>query len=159
MTYCKVLGCRFPFSHTTIAHRCGTCKQYGHGQLECGKPELCRSLTEGYTYSDNKELPTEQQCTVPNCPYPFSHMTAAHHCFGCGKRGSNCCRGHRRSAENKILSNIECPSCKVINSINCDLQIFTGGDCIICMEPKKMVIFESCKHANVCLECCSKLAG
>ena len=33
---CKVKHCRFPFAHTTKGHMCGTCKQYGHGQIECG---------------------------------------------------------------------------------------------------------------------------
>jgi hypothetical protein len=159
MNYCKVSGCRFPFSHTTIAHRCGICSAYGHGQIECGKPDMCRALTDDYTYSTNKELADSVQCSISGCPYPFSHMTSAHHCYGCGKRGVNCCWGFTRSARNKTLENIECPSCKAINSVDCDLQIFTGGDCIVCMEPKKMVILKTCKHANVCFDCCSKLAA
>ena len=32
---CKVSGCRYPSYHTTIAHRCGECNNYGHGQIEC----------------------------------------------------------------------------------------------------------------------------
>ena len=88
MNYCKVRGCRFPFSHTTIAHRCGTCGEYGHGQVECGNLDMCRMLTEDYTYSNNKKLPIDIQCAVPGCPYPFSHMTSAHHC---GKRSDTCC--------------------------------------------------------------------
>ena len=34
---CLVKGCRFKNSHFTIAHLCGTCNSYGHGQLECKK--------------------------------------------------------------------------------------------------------------------------
>ena len=37
---CNVKFCRFPSSHITLGHRCGICRRYGHGQLECGKQDL-----------------------------------------------------------------------------------------------------------------------
>ena len=32
--FCKVKGCRFKYTHTTKAHKCGICNQFGHGQIE-----------------------------------------------------------------------------------------------------------------------------
>ena len=33
--YCKITGCHFYWLHTSKAHICGTCNNYGHGQVEC----------------------------------------------------------------------------------------------------------------------------
>lgn len=33
--YCQVAKCRFPETHITPYHKCGQCKGYGHGRVEC----------------------------------------------------------------------------------------------------------------------------
>ena len=33
--FCFVEGCRYNHTHTTSGHLCGTCKNYGHGKIEC----------------------------------------------------------------------------------------------------------------------------
>ena len=40
LDYCRVIHCRFKGSHTWQDHKCGTCGEYGHGQMECGFKNL-----------------------------------------------------------------------------------------------------------------------
>ena len=37
--HCLVEGCKHPKTHVTKGHCCGTCDHFGHGQLECNKPQ------------------------------------------------------------------------------------------------------------------------
>jgi hypothetical protein len=41
---CKVNNCRHKYMHVTSMHQCGSCKLFGHGQMECGKHELMNNL-------------------------------------------------------------------------------------------------------------------
>lgn len=83
--YCKVKGCRFSNYHTTIAHRCGICNQYGHGQIECNNDTLKQSLIK---YLEDS-MPNHRCCEFANCTYPWSHSSESHHCFLCGERGTH----------------------------------------------------------------------
>ena len=47
--YCKVLHCRYPNTHVTAGHKCGTCHQFGHGQIECNNDELRVALNSYHT--------------------------------------------------------------------------------------------------------------
>lgn len=86
--YCYVKNCRFNDKHTTSGHKCGKCKKYGHGQIECGKQQLINELSQ---YSDNK-LPYNLQCTHDNCKRRWTHTSAGHHCHKCHliHNSSNC---------------------------------------------------------------------
>lgn len=77
---CKVSNCRFPNSHTTKGHRCGTCKQYGHGQVECGNQHYINRLAN---FTD--KMPFHFRCTMPNCNHRENHTNQAHHCQNCGR--------------------------------------------------------------------------
>jgi len=46
MEYYKVKNCRYNYSHITSRHRCGNCKQLGHGQIECNNIDLINSLLQ-----------------------------------------------------------------------------------------------------------------
>ena len=35
--YCKIQKCRFPMSHISNGHLCGSCHNIGHGIVECGQ--------------------------------------------------------------------------------------------------------------------------
>ena len=83
--YCKVKGCRFANYHTTVAHRCGSCNQYGHGQIECNSDTLKRPLIQFLEDS----MPNHRCCEFSNCTYPWSHSSESHHCFLCGERGTH----------------------------------------------------------------------
>ena len=74
---CKVNKCRFSDSHVTIRHKCGTCKQYGHGQTECGNNILKQSL---YEYENDR---CETPCTVEDCIDSETHTTSGHTCRYC----------------------------------------------------------------------------
>ena len=82
---CKVRGCRYRSYHTTIAHRCGKCNSYGHGQIECNNNALKQSLL---VFIEDQMSP-DQFCTFNNCTYPWSHSSPSHHCFRCGERGNH----------------------------------------------------------------------
>ena len=152
MRYCAVAGCRYPGSHLTVAHRCGTCNMYGHGQMECGKLNGLRNLARRIpAHITSVSAP----CTVPDCVNTWSHTTEAHHCSACGSRGTT----HTSTCPRNTLPLITrtCPSCKVTSSVDRNTRIFTGMDCIVCMESGPVVLFSSCKHANVCAVCVERL--
>jgi hypothetical protein len=139
MKYCKVEGCRFAFTHTTSAHICGTCTQYGHGQVECGRPFAMRALQN----AGDIDLPLSIHCTVPSCSRRWTHTTDAHFCQRCRVRGECQCVVIRKT----------CPMCRKCSDVDMTNKIFTGADCIICFETKQMVVFSDCRHAVVCAEC------
>lgn len=77
--YCNVLGCRYPHAHSTSAHKCGGCDDFGHGQMECGDSENIAALV----LLEDRLLPNNLQCTMPGCMYPETHNIASHHCRYC----------------------------------------------------------------------------
>jgi hypothetical protein len=83
--FCKVKGCRFAHFHTTVAHRCGLCNQYGHGQMECNSVQKKQNLIQ---YLEDT-MPPYRRCEFANCTYPWSHASESHHCFVCGDRGTH----------------------------------------------------------------------
>ena len=147
--FCQVKGCRFSFSHSTKGHLCGTCNQFGHGQQECGKPGKIASLYR----INNIDLPLHLHCTVIGCESKHTHSNSSHYCKQCKQRTDSCIH-----CTNLIdLQNKICPTCKLNNEVDLNLQIFTGSDCIICFDQKKMILFKSCNHANICRDCFIKL--
>ena len=83
--FCKVKGCRFSNFHTTVAHRCGLCAQYGHGQMECNSVQKKQNLIQHL----EDTMPPYRRCEFANCTYPWSHASESHHCFVCGIRGTH----------------------------------------------------------------------
>ena len=145
-TYCKVSKCRFSHTHTTSGHLCGNCNLLGHGRMEC-RSNHKKSLLQQKHGMD--VLPLDIQCNVLSCISRGNHTTEAHICSICGTRGGTCTCGH-------VLTR-KCPICRVVSDVDLANKIFTGGECLICMEQKVVVVFDKCKHAQVCSECVSKL--
>ena len=81
--YCRVAECTYPSTHTTIAHRCGRCNVYGHGQLECRNPSLVADLRR----FGADELPYNLYCTIAGCATRITHTNSSHHCRTCNERG------------------------------------------------------------------------
>ena len=77
---CRVQGCRHSTYHTTVAHRCGACGEFGHGRMECQNPRERERLSRYHGETIN----FLRRCTVPNCPHPETHSTQSHHCTKCG---------------------------------------------------------------------------
>jgi hypothetical protein len=84
---CQVSQCRFSTTHTTSAHQCGICGEFGHGQLECFDERL---KTELNRYNLDK-LPTHLWCNL--CPSDSAcrkmHSRESHICLNCGERTTN----------------------------------------------------------------------
>lgn len=83
--YCRVAECTYPSTHTTIAHRCGRCNVYGHGQLECRNPSLVADLRR----FGADELPYNLYCTIAGCATRITHTNSSHHCRTCNERGTH----------------------------------------------------------------------
>lgn len=160
MVYCKVLGCRYPHTHSSIAHKCGVCNRFGHGLLECNDRDAQDTLRAIPEYSHI--LPTSIQCTIPNCNRKWSHTTEAHHCYTCGGRGlqhTPTCPENVSQINNTTTNiiNIQCPHCKTNGNVDLNFELFTGTECTICMNQTRMIVFDTCRHANICKECALRL--
>jgi len=67
MTNCKVQGCRYSTSHSTDAHQCGKCHQFGHGQIECGNSQKMKRLEKYFTNYVSENILTENSLAT-FCP-------------------------------------------------------------------------------------------
>ena len=76
---CKVKYCRFSSFHTTKSHRCGTCGEFGHGQIECRHAEQKQELEQYF----HEELPPDKWCEFDYCEYRKYHTTQSHYCKFC----------------------------------------------------------------------------
>ena len=146
MKYCNVKRCRFSNTHTTSFHKCGRCHQYGHGILECGNEAKIAELSRLTQF----EIPCTEWCTSISCSNRYTHTLEAHNCIICGKRGA--CEEHDTSS-----LFMTCPFCKQEGYVDLKNEIFTGTECIICMENSKVVIFNNCKHALTCKLCVMRI--
>ena len=166
MKCCFVKECRFADSHTTIAHKCGTCGEDGHGVIECCRPHLIRELNK----HGGDKMPYNNRCNIEGCSFDYSHNRHAHHCGICGQRAThsqlNCPINVGRQISlhtepepepEPELINKKCPTCNIFSNIDILKTIFVDSECIICFDKKKIVIFDKCKHANVCIKCVVKL--
>ena len=136
--YCKVNHCRFANSHTTAAHKCGTCGEYGHGQIECKNNALKKYLEQFM----NDQMPIEKQCTLSPCNHKWSHSNIAHHCKKCNKNGhsiSDC-------PLNEIFYEINCPLCMKMNKIPSNQKKIYGLEdkCKVCKDNEVNVFLPDC---------------
>ena len=144
--YCKVLHCRFPHSHVTKEHVCGTCNNKGHGQVECNNTKMIEGLKIYY----NDILPISIQCTIPNCQSKTTHTKEGHHCINCGRRhaeseciiqsiDNHCDRfGLDKSNIIQFLTN-------PINN-NCYIAIYAGMGCYVYIrsDMKSLFMHQDC---------------
>lgn len=81
---CRVAECRFPYSHTTAGHVCGSCGESGHGARECmwGRAAINRLGID----ARNDIMLRPFWCNVPGCHMPHTHTRSAHHCGACNRR-------------------------------------------------------------------------
>ena len=151
MVGCRVKGCRFAYTHATRGHRCGRCYAYGHGVRECGDV-AARAALRSY-WDEGADAP----CTVPGCPAPRTHTAEAHYCARCAVRGPACHCAPPRTVSSVVLLQRTCPLCKVESDVDASAPIFTGADCVVCLDPGPCVLFPSCNHAVVCGTCAERL--
>ncbi len=152
---CKVAYCRFSSTHVTKGHKCGVCGHYGHGELECFNG---RAKLELEAYYDDV-LPNNKVCTVADCQFKSLHTVEAHHCPLCKKREphtvENCPKNTAHiSTVPAVVYHMKCPICRVDNTITNPKKIFGLKDeCCICCDKAVEILFPSCYHCCVCLEC------
>ncbi len=176
MSYCKVSNCRFANTHVTSSHRCGKCGISGHGQVECGKPNLVHNLTVKFS---NDVLPDYLWCKRPKCLNHKVHTTETHVCTLCSKFHSehNCLSNpefiDRKNKELGIESGsksdtntdtksdiqsqifyVNCPCCRKKSAfVEKDHKVYgIDNKCIIC-DVKHAETFLSCGHVIMCIEC------
>jgi hypothetical protein len=82
MKYCKVKNCKFPTFHITKGHICGSCGVYGHGVIECKKPEFILQLDY-----DDTVISVNLHCIIDGCTQKDKHISDGHHCLDCNKYG------------------------------------------------------------------------
>ena len=146
---CKVSGCRFSHSHVTRGHKCGVCKKYGHGEIECGNHRKQCQLS--IHYNDTVSKP----CAFAGCKYSQYHTTDAHHCTKCNERYHT----EATCPQNRIC--ISCPLCKQSNNIPYNQVMIYGSNdkCCICLDNNVQIYVPSCGHACVCNECFLIMTG
>lgn len=149
---CMVGGCRFPSTHVTRAHKCGRCGRYGHGRNECNDP-LWQTVLNAYMHEV-----VSDPCQVEYCVHRHLHTNEGHWCTTCRRYGGgrDCCPFVVRA----VLSTgkiIRCPSCRMINDVDVNALVHTGGECVVCFQSEPMVLFNQCRHANVCRTCVDSL--
>ena len=151
---CRVAGCRFPRSHTTPGHRCGACGAYGHGQLECSDDIRKRAL--GQHHRD--ALPQDARCTIARCVHAWNHTLAGHACSACGLFGHECARAPAAATSGASSTKFRrtCPTCRVEGEVDTQFTVF-GGSCVVCLDAAPCVVFSTCRHANVCSACATRL--
>lgn len=158
MSYCKVQSCRFPNSHTTRGHLCGTCKHYGHGQVECGRADRIAELENKYGMDI---LPEPFHCTMTICGERRTHTSRAHHCTYYD------CHGNHSISECPLIIGemptvytVKCPLCRKLNSLSTSYERKASeDDCCICLANKSEVPFTSCIHNCICHNCLVRLDG
>ena len=156
MKYCKVYRCRYAGTHVTSGHRCGTCGQFGHGQVECNNDERRVELASYHT----EKLPEELWCTYTDCNYSWSHTNSSHICNICN--GNHSAQIHSSTASSspsvKNEVSIKCPLCRTINKFD-NKTVVKGvdGNCCVCLTNGREVFFPTCGHICMCIECVKKL--
>ena len=157
---CQVAGCRHYTTHATSGHKCGRCGRFGHGQIECGRPSRIDLLQN--LYGDDV---VAVACTVEGCNAPWTHSSAAHHCERCRNRPSECqCQpmASQASALTSVPTSVptnsqatvyKCPTCRSSSRVDLTMTLFTGAECVVCLESKPLTFFSGCRHATVCADC------
>lgn len=148
--YCQVSKCRFPIYHVTSYHQCGTCKQYGHGMIECHNTTKINYLNQ-FQYD---QLPETEHCLFGICHNPSTHTTESHTCTKCSERfhsSSTCPTNPKLIKEHNIV----CPNCRTTNK-----TIFktfgSENKCVVCYDTAQIFLPE-CGHECLCIDCSKKI--
>lgn len=145
--YCKISKCRYPVTHVTSFHQCGTCKQFGHGMIECNDSFKIDYLRQYY----NDQLPESDHCLFGGCDNLETHTSESHICSNCNYRLHSIYTCPQIIKESKI----PCPKCRTIN--NKVFKTFgSENKCIICYE-QAQIFLSDCGHECLCLECSKKI--
>jgi hypothetical protein len=149
---CKVKQCRYPKSHNTSSHLCGSCRRFGHGQIECNNDYLKDTLKQNTDF--NKPLDIAYWCMIDGCINKHTHTTDSHHCIHCFGNHSHYYCSH--FIKKQLIRQITCPICRKLNNIFDDTNpIVFGVDtkCSICLDNECNIIMPDCHHVCMCDTC------
>jgi hypothetical protein len=77
--YCRIYNCNYAEFHTTRSHKCGKCRKFGHGIMECDEFLRINRLKRFFY----EEMPPEKRCTIIYCDYKKYHSIESHQCSKC----------------------------------------------------------------------------
>jgi hypothetical protein len=174
MRFCNIRGCRYPESHLSVAHRCGTCGMFGHGQMQCKRQDTSSNSSSSSSSSvhpqasvpsvpsthfpkegcEAQQMPRGMWCTIEGCKASWSHTSDGHHCEACGGRRDV----HQDHCEKRVIR-VACPTCRARATCSMACQVFTSAECVICCVPGPCVVMSPCMHANVCIRCARIMEG
>jgi hypothetical protein len=150
----------------TQGHKCGKCGSYGHGDYECNNNIMVYRLRAYY----DDTMPSHLECTVVGCAFKTLHSNDAHHCHICNTRDDHtvqdCPMNNVASTSTSSqvpaavpkIYNVKCPVCRVDNIVINPRKIFGLNDeCCICSDNNVEVLFPTCYHCCICLECLEKI--
>ena len=148
--YCKISKCKYPMSHTSMGHLCGSCRKFGHGVIECNKSFALYFILNNYL---NDRIPDNIICSFGGCQTRHNHTTDSHHCLHCFERYHSI-----NTCPNSDL-NICCPICRTNNIILHTQQKIKGltNECVICMDTNIEIFFPKCGHVCICYKCALQL--
>lgn len=160
--YCKIRNCRFPPSHTSNGHLCGSCHNFGHGIIECMNQSAIDHIKTQYNH---EEIPSNIQCAFGGCITRHYHTTDGHHCLKCFDRlhSIETCPtiSTSTSTSTQMIRDIrlDCPVCRTENIIKSNQTIIKGltDQCVICMENSVEIFFPTCGHTCICVKCMNTL--
>lgn len=146
---CKVAGCRYSDTHTTLGHCCGKCNLFGHGRVECGKKDLMDALI---LYHDDK-ISVDDRCSLRTCGDKSKyHTEQAHYCTMCYKRHSEF-ECDINAGKYKVI----CPLCMAPNMYLNATKINSNDTCDVCLTNKVSTELPLCKHRCLCIDCLHEL--
>lgn len=160
---CNVGGCRFPHTHVTLGHLCGTCKTYGHGRIECNNNNKIKELNDKYK---NDTIPQELWCSIVPCEYKKLHTLTSHHCSVCLANHSSSLHNHANISNTDNIPSvadqsfkINCPICRTDNIINKEQKPVPGmtDTCSVCLSDPVQIYFPSCGHVCICKPCFERM--
>lgn len=149
--YCQINNCDKSMSHTTMGHRCESCKLLGHSYQECGNIRAINRLKILYVID---ELPEYLQCEIDNCRAKLTHSTLEHY---------NIFRYEKPHPIKPIPKKkylVNCPNCRKENEISHTQMTIYGIEqkCSLCEEGNVEVYLPKCGHSNICWACLRRLA-
>ena len=179
---CKIQGCSFSWSHSTSSHFCSSCNWRGGGRSCCplpyeptpsrwpsSPPSSPSSPSSPPAQSSHSSAsPPSPAFSVPPAPPPPWSSSPPLNSHSLHANPPTAASSTSRSTPSSIPSItssssqntaslwIKCPVCKVEGEADPSCIVFTGGDCVVCMEQGPCVLFP-CRHAVVCSECTRKL--
>lgn len=168
---CHVRYCRYNTTHVTRGHKCNICHKYGHGQFECGKPNLIDNLQ---IYDDL--LTNTNKCDAPNCIRSEYHTIEGHRCGYCKRFGHSLYTCKIRQSTTQSMSMVgvvpvsvipvmpiilpidyKCHMCRSTVDLNKSERIFGFTiECAICLDNSDDCMKLECGH-GMCTVCHDKI--